>query len=133
MSAFTSRYSDYDGYWLFGFLVTRGERFTFDLTGDIQTEIGDPIVSAAFYRVRSLFYQQLEKAKIPMGLISSASVFLEKNQVAKLGPVNHQAVLGQDVIISARGVSDLGTVYTSTKIIFVARHDPEIELRSVRR
>jgi hypothetical protein len=132
LSAFTSRYSDYDGYWLFGILITRGDRFTFHLAGENQPEATDPVAAAAFYRVRSLFSQQLEKAQIPAGFISSAAVFLEKNQPPKSGPVNHHAVLGHDVTISARAVSDLGKVYSSTKLIFVARHDPDIELKSSR-
>ncbi|ATC64543.1 hypothetical protein CMV30_11585 [Nibricoccus aquaticus] len=132
LSAFASRYSDYDGYWLFGILITRADHFTFNIVGENPAERDDPVVAAAFYRGRNLFFQQLEKAQLPVGFISSASISLEKSSITKLGPVNHHAVLGHDVTMSARAVSDLGKVYRSTKLIFVARHDPAIELRSVR-
>jgi hypothetical protein len=68
LGTYTSRYSDYHGYWLFGFLVADLDRLVIDLLGaDSEPQAGPSAVAASIARER--FADQLAKAGLsPVGL-----------------------------------------------------------------
>jgi hypothetical protein len=64
--------------------------------------------------------------------VREARVTVARATIPIQGPVNGHLVSGYDTTVTVTALSDLGVVYTRTATIFVAPHDPRIELRSTR-
>lgn len=62
---YTSRYSDLDGYWLFGFLVPEVVDVNFDLMGDRAISVASPLAFAETL-ARAKFKEQMGKAALPL-------------------------------------------------------------------
>jgi hypothetical protein len=133
LGTFTSRYSDFDGYWVFGFLVESMDSMNLDLLNVIAE--GIDVTPSAFVRRQATqkFAEQLMKAKFPTSRLQEAHLTITRSPVARFGTVNHyRCCAGYDVRLLASAVTDLEKTYSSTLSIFVAPHDPQAELRSGR-
>lgn len=132
LETYTSRYSDYDGYWLFGMLISESEQFMVDLLhiGDDRSEV-TAIMTARLFAVMK-FKEQMEKAGLNLSCIREAQLTITKSPDLRIGYVNGHRSAGFDVIFAARAVSPNGKTYERQKSVFVAPHDPEVELRSMR-
>jgi hypothetical protein len=131
LGTFTSRYSDYGGYWLFGFLVTEAESLNFDLlTISPQPESG-PVSIAANLAVQR-FQDQLAKHRLDISYVHTASVVVERLPLTVDGQVNGRSAIGYQRRVSASAVTDRGRRYQSERSFFVAPHNPRAELRSTR-
>jgi hypothetical protein len=133
LDAFVSRYSDYDGYWIFGLLVRERAEVSFELLRGSSDMPGSPVFSAAVRIAKSRFASLLEKYCIPPEFVSEASVAVSRLEPATRGPVNGRTCTGHHYLLVANAASDLGKHYTAHKRIFIAPHDPSVEHRSTRR
>ncbi len=130
LGTYTSRYSNYDGYWLFGFLVEDMEHVRIDLleAGGERTE-GAPTTTARCLAV-SKFAEQIEKAGFSRSCFQEAYLEITKSADSREGIVNGHVCSGYDVRFVATAITDLGKTFESGVSVFVAPHDPRIEWRS---
>jgi hypothetical protein len=117
LDTYGSRYSDYDGYWIFGLLAREADSFSFDLLSSDAPASSSSVVSEACRLAR----------------VSGAKLTIQKIGDSKVGPVNGHISHGHQVSMVAEAVSDLGKKYRAERFLFVAPHDPSIEHRSARR
>ena len=131
LGTYTSRYSDYCGYWLFGFLVTEAESLSFDLlTAPAQPESG--AVSAAANSAVEKFQDQLGKHGLARTHVRTACVLIERLSLTADGQVNGRSAAGYQVRVSVTAVTDRGRRFDSERSFFVAPHNPQAEFRSTR-
>lgn len=132
IATFTSRYSDFGGYWLFGLCVVDLDAVTLDLLDD-SPDVDD---STPWGLARSLavqkFGEQIAKVGLPSCWIRKAHLDISKSPTPLLGAVNGYRTSGHIVIFEARVVTDLGREYRRKTSVFVAPHDPKMESRSSR-
>ena len=133
LGTFTSRYSDYDGYWLFGLIVEQ-------ITAPVEIELlhnlkdsGDGPMDAAIRLAKAKFAEQMQKARLAATYVKEARLKIERLPGSKGGAVNFRPAAGFDLVFSTSAVADTGRVFVSKRTLFVAPHNPEIELRSTRR
>jgi hypothetical protein len=131
LGTFTSRYSDYQGYWLFGFLVTEAEPLSFDLLSPPARLEAGPIASAADLAVRK-FHDQLTKHGLDRSHVRAASVVIDWLPLTVDGQVNGHRAVGYQVRVSASATTDQGRQYQSERSFFVAPHNPRTEWRSTK-
>ena len=130
LGTFASRYSDHAGYWIFGMLVADLNRHAVDLLG-AELDGKDALTTTDLIAQRR-FHEQVMKAGLAVSCIREARLELHRTERSATVFVNGLAATGYELTLTARLVSDLGRTYESTKSIFVAPHDPEIEQRSTR-
>jgi len=129
---YTSRYSDFDGYWLFGFLWDL-ERLTIDLLNK-ESVLAEPTpMSVAILIARQKFPEQMAKASLPISALREACVEIVRLSEPAMGPVNGRTCAGRRFRFRVRALPEKGKGYESSKTIFVAPHNPEIAGRSARR
>jgi len=133
LDTYGSRYSDYDGYWIFGLLARETDSVSFDLLSSDAPASSSSVVSEACRLAREKFQEQLQRSHIPTDCVSGAKLTIQKIGDSKVGPVNGHISHGHQVSMVAEAVSDLGKKYRAERFLFVAPHDPSIEHRSVRR
>src|SRR5690349_19833517 len=88
LDTYGSRYSDYDGYWIFGLLAREADVFLFDLLREEPAPRFSPVALYANRLARLKFQQQLEQAHIPLVCVSEAKLLIRKGGDSKVGPVN---------------------------------------------
>ena len=132
LGTFTSRYSDLDGYWLFGSLVLCIDRLVIDLMEPSSAGADTTPVNAARRFATAKFAQQLAKAGIPESRLREAHLEITKSPDSRTGDVNGHLCSGHDVTFVAHAVTDVGKKYESKICVFIAPHDPSVELRSTR-
>jgi hypothetical protein len=128
LGTFGSRYSDHQGYWIFGFVISDLTERTIDLLADDR----DDGPAAFLARIaRSTFRQQLEKHRLPVSVVRSAQLDLQRSNEADRGLGHH--VSGEyELMMTARVTTDLGKTYSREMSIWVAPHNPSREHRSAR-
>lgn len=132
LGTFTSRYSDFDGYWVFGLLVESMDTVRIDLLADF-TEVADSSPSGFARRLAAQkFSEQAAKAGLSSARFREAYLDISKSAEPTRGFVNGRSSAGHCVRFQAHIVTDLGRAYDRTAYIFVAPHDPNIESRSTR-
>src|SRR5262249_41036521 len=124
LGTFTSRYSDFDGYWLFGFLVENLDTLRIDLLGEIHEDADSTALGFARRLAARRFSEQIAKAGLPKEWVREAYLDISKSSQGKIGVVNGRRCSGYDVKFEAHVVSDLSRAYERTGSIFVAPHDP---------
>ena len=128
LGTYTSRYSDYDGYWLFGFLVGDLDRAEFDLLAASPTKPGGPITTARELAVRR-FAEQLEKHGIDERVVQDARLLMSRLPDDNSVPGQHFRP-GYIISFSAIAMADTGRRFERDALVFVAPHDPRLESRS---
>src|SRR5947208_2892699 len=104
LDTFVSRYSDYDGYWIFGLLVHECPEVSFDLLRGSSGMQGPPVFAAAASIARSRFASLLGKHCIPAEFVSEARVVISKRD-AMSGPVNGRYCTGHRYLLRADATS----------------------------
>jgi hypothetical protein len=131
LGTYSSRYSDYEGYWLFGMLTRDGLiNLQIDLL-NTSKESGKkilPMVSVARHLAATKFQEQMEKERLPLSCIREAHLDITTRPNSLVGQVNGRPSLGYNVHLIACAISDHGKTFTSEIIIFVAPHNPLSEL-----
>lgn len=128
----TGRSSDFDGYWLFGFLSDL-EHLTVNLLDRQPAAAEMSPVSVAIAIARQRFLEQMEKASLSLSSLSEASVEIVRLNEPKMGPVNGRTCEGRHFRFQVRAFSKTGKNYKCSRTIFIAPHNPKIEQRSTRR
>jgi hypothetical protein len=131
LGTFTSRYSDHDGYWLFGLVIPEITMMTVDLLSapDDATE-GLPAVAANLARAK--FEDQLRKSGLEQSQLAAASLMIHRDADAVKGSVNGNPAAGYRVGVTAAAVLRGGRRHARERVLFVAPHNPEVEYRSAR-
>jgi hypothetical protein len=128
LGTYTSRYTDYLGYWLFGFLVSHLDRIEIDL---LDSSVAIPVTplsfAAEFAHIK--FIDQIRKWGFDLSVIRKAILTIER-LAHKDGLVNGNFAEGFEIKFSVSAVSDIGNVYKSELVVFVAPHNPAFEIRS---
>ena len=131
LGTFTSRYSDYDGYWIFGFLVSGSDELTIDLAFQPPKEAAKGPFSHSHRLAIDKFKEQVEKAGLEERL-AAAQLTISRQPERRTGLVNGRACDGHDVLVRVVARMDTGRDYQRERTLFVAAHDQSIELRSAR-
>lgn len=130
LGAFTSRYTDYRGYWLFGFLVSDlNEGLQIDLLDPSCDRVGSP-VDAAVAAARTKFQEQCAKAGLLVSQLHDARLSILVPFESTSGVVNGRPCSGKSVCFRASAVMAGGRRFERERIVFVAAHNPVIEMRS---
>ncbi len=134
LGTYTSRYADFDGFWLWGLLVK-------DLT-ELQIDLlqpTDPVAATAptfaISLAASKFSEQIEKAGFDFLLIRKASLVITKSTSPRNDLPNGQsgpARTGYDIRFAITVEFNDGKAFKNEISIFVAPHDPKVEARSAR-
>ena len=132
LGTYTSRYSDYDGYWLFGMVVDHLDMLDIDLLHPEGDRVRSTPLALAIRLAAEKFADQMEKAGLGISCLREGRLSISKSQVTTIRPVNHHLYEGHDVRFVARAVSELGKAYERALSVFVAPHNPHLELRSTR-
>jgi hypothetical protein len=131
LGTYTSRYSDFHGYWVFGFLVGGVVDAKFNLLGDETVSVAPPLAFAETL-AKAKFKEQMGKASLSFDWLAEASLEIKRSTAQAKGLINGVVGTGFDVTFVARVVSEIGTVYQRSATAFVAPHDPLREHRSRR-
>jgi hypothetical protein len=131
LGTYTSRYTEYRGYWLFPFLVSDLDELEFDLlhkpAGALET-----LLAVSRHLAAAKFQEQLRKAGFESAQVRSARLMMKKSADAVVCPANGPTRAGYDVTFRAAAILDNGNEYECAKVVAVAPHDPLIEVRSSR-
>jgi hypothetical protein len=130
LGRYASRYSEYHGYFLFGFLVVDLGEVEFDLLA-LPTNAESPIGVAA-QLATTRFADHLQHAGLELAQVREARLRLGKLSGAIQGTVNGRPRAGFGISFSASALLDNGKRYEREKVLWVAPHDPSIESRSAR-
>jgi nitrate reductase beta subunit len=120
-----SRYSEFDGYCLFGFLVHQ-PTLTIDLLVAPSIEV-NCARGAAAQRATTAFADQVGKAGLTMDRIERASVSICTGDGVRRVMVGTLVCDGYEVVVEARA-RIAGREYRRARTVFVAPHDPTVEL-----
>jgi hypothetical protein len=129
LGTYTSRYSDYRGYWLFGFLCPAAPMLEIDLLGDERLRSKDPVEVGRSLAVVS-FAGELRKSGLPRSHVTRASLLIETlpAPVERVLPGGTRR-RGNMVLFEASADSDHGNVFVARREVFVSPHDPNLEFR----
>jgi hypothetical protein len=130
LGTYASRYSEFDGYWLFGFLVEDLGELRIDLRGAAPARSATPVEAATHLAIRR-FQEQVTKSRLDPGQIRSASLVLRRLPGTVQGVVNEHACEGYRLRLAAEATMASGRRYEKERtVLFVAPHDPSRERRS---
>ena len=132
LGTYVSRYSECDGYWLFGFLVPDLHNLRIDLLSDQACSANDTPKGAAMALARTKFRDQVVKTGLSLANIRAAELDIVRQPGTRKGFVNGRAQDGYCVLFKATATMDDGRVFERETSIFVAPHDGSIEYRSAR-
>jgi hypothetical protein len=132
LGTYVSRYSEYDGYWLFGFLVLDLQHLRIDLLSNQACAVDNTPKTVALTLARSKFRDQVGKAGLSLKSIGAAELEITKLSGTQRVLENGQVRDGYGVLFRAVATMDNGRVYERQRTVFVSPHNASIELRSVR-
>ena len=128
LGTFTSRYSAHDGYWIFGMLVDELDHEPIDLLGAAPQDTNAWAIARRIAQER--FREQVAKGGLAISRLREARLDLRRSSAPASGLVNGHMVPGYEVTLAARATFAAGAVYERAMSMFVAPHDPALELRS---
>lgn len=133
IETYISRNTDYEGYWLFGFLVAPGSRYELDLLTRSEAGVAtaDPLEYAQILATERL-HDLLEKARFGTGELLAASAVIEVSSKTAEISVNGYNCAGHRMCVAISVVSTLGRHFRAARAFLVAPHEPRRELRSAR-
>lgn len=130
LSTYTSRYSDYDGYWLFGFLVMNPQAFEFDLLRKVEAQ-NSPL-NYARRLAQTRFHDQLLKHGLHVSCVRDARLFVASLPEEVEGMAGDRKRLGHNMRFQASALADYGRRFELEQVVFVAPYDASVERRSGR-
>src|SRR5262249_23453663 len=87
LGTYTSRYSDHEGWWVFGLAEAQLADAQIDLLGEHTADTPDPLAVVA-EMARTRFAEQLAKAKIPSSFVREAHLTITRSSEISRGQVN---------------------------------------------
>jgi hypothetical protein len=130
LGTLTSRYSDWHGYWLFGFVVSDLKPTDHDLLMHIAGAPDDTPMAHLRSLATRRFQEQLSKAGLDPIRIRQACLSVERLPESVQINVPNFAAVGYRMRFAVRAITDVGKVYECEDTISVAPHDPAQESRS---
>lgn len=131
LGTYASRYTDLGGYWLFGYLIDDLTQLRIDLLAETVDSADTPL-AIAVRTAAAKFKDQVFKAGLAPSNIREASLTIQKMPGSIAGSVNGHGCEGHNVNFTAEAATDNGARYRHEHIVFVARHDADVERRSAR-
>lgn len=131
LGTYGSRYSDFGGYWLFGFLIAEVDELRIDLLASSDIAGAEPL-SVARRLAAQRFREQLSKARFNVSAVRSSMLVLRRLSAPARGFVNGHASSGYMLRLTASATMTNGKSYERARDVFVAPHDSAKELRSAR-
>ena len=119
LGTYTSRYSDNDGWWVFGLAEPQLTDARLDLLSTLNN-VHDPL-SAATQLAQLRFSEQLAKAKIPGSFVREAHLTVTRSPEPSRGQVNGRWCDGHIFTFAVRVVSDHGR-HSRRRDRFLWRH-----------
>jgi len=127
-----SRYSDFDGYWLLGFLAVGRKSLEIDLCRTTQhtpqSSPEDVVVELASRK----FHEQLHKWRIPVAWVEGARLDVIWSKAMTGGFVGGKSRECYEATFAAAVKTDLGSTLARARHVLVAPHNPWLEARSAR-
>ena len=124
LGTYTSRYSEYDGYWLFGFLVEELATARFDLLAPPGR--ADDLLTESHRLAARLFADQLAKSGLDRSAVVSAMLDVKRGASTLVSDEGWQYEFRADA------TTETGKRFECATRVFVAPHDPKNESRSTR-
>jgi hypothetical protein len=128
LGTYSSRHSDYHGYWVFGQIRPQLEGLQIDLLSDVD-DASLAAVRFAQRLARRRFREQLDKAKLPVGRIISARLRVQAFGAGAFEWRGDFSREGGDYRFDAVAQMHSGRIYEASQQVFVALHDPAVERR----
>src|SRR5438552_72293 len=122
LGTYTSRYSTYRGFWLFGFLVERLDRMEIDLLAQVGREEESPERARARGLAAQRFADQLSKSGLDSSIVRDARLVVQRQADDESVPGQHFRS-GYNIRFRATAVTDTGQQFEQERVVFVAPHD----------
>jgi len=129
LGTYVSRYSDHQGYCVFGLLIDDCDQFDVDLLSAQPSESIRSPKDAASHLARARFWDQADKHGLARSVIRGATLTISRAGDRREGEARGLSRPGYDASFEVRATSDHGRTYVSVRSVFVAIHDPDVELR----
>lgn len=127
-----SRYSDYDGYCLFGMFVSDLDELKINLLARENIAGESKPMTIARQLAVTKFNEQANKVGLAVSQVREAHLTIKKLPALKKGVVNERVTDGYEVQFLAAAVLDNGKTFETKTGEFVAPHNPEVERQSTR-
>ena len=133
LGTYVSRYSDLDGYLVFGLASDALDGLDVDLTTDAPPPSLDPVSEVRRLAIRR-FAEQLARVGLPGSVVRSATLAVRRvpDPRDRL-ETGRRVPTGHDYEFSVSVVTDLGRPYRAGCRAFIAPHAPDVFTRSTRR
>lgn len=131
LGTYMSRYTDFKGYWLFGFLIGDLEGIGIDLLASTFAETVTPLDKAAHW-ARAKFEDQMRKAGLIEAQVREAWLVLRRLPGSVGGSINNHLCEGYKMSFTVGAVMDNGRRYEREQSVFVAPHNAKFEMQSGR-
>jgi hypothetical protein len=128
IGTYTSRYSHFDGYWLFGFLVSDFAHLEVDLLNEPSAALSTAEGRARFLAILK-FREQLGRAGLPVTNVARATLTIDRGEPS-VQLAGERARAGFSMRFRCRATVDKGRIFEHAKDVFVAPHDPRCESQS---
>jgi hypothetical protein len=131
VESFTSRHSDFYGYWLFGFVVAELAQTRLPLMALPSLPVTTAIEAMANLAAAKFQYQ-LTKADLQSSSVRGAWLHILRLPGEEVREVDGHQRVGSRLEFTVEAVMSNGKRVMETAVIFVAPHDPRVERRSSR-
>ncbi|MDQ3331401.1 MAG: hypothetical protein M3552_12230 [Planctomycetota bacterium] len=106
-------------------------RLKFDLMENMSGDVATTPAATARRLANVKFAEQLEKASLAKSCVREAHLEITKSSIRQ-GVVNGRACSGYEIIFVASALAEPGKNHRSEMAVFVAPHNPGVELKSTR-
>jgi hypothetical protein len=131
LGTYSSRNTDYKGYWLFGFIVDRLSELHIDPLMQ-RRSLASTALDAAGDLARAKFLDQLLKNGITVDRVRQAALIVRRLPGKVERSIDDQVRAGVMVSFHIEAVMQDDRSYEKSCVVFVASHDAEVERRSAR-
>ena len=131
LDTYTSRYTDYRGYWLFGFIVAELTELRIDLLAAEAADVSHPRALMS-QLAAAKFQDQLLKWQIDRAQLTAAWLRVDRHPDDVLGHVNWHPCTGFQISFMAEALTSNGQHCKRSRMVWVAPHNPLVELQSAR-
>ncbi len=130
LGTYTSRYTRWQGYWLFGFIVEDMHGTCFELLEQPDIQEVSPMATAASI-ARSNFRAQLARNGVP-----EARVLTARLEIVRVANPRHWFAIGMlpkqghEFLFTVNVQTDSTTTHQRSRSVLIAPHDPNVERAS---
>jgi len=129
LSSFTSRRTNFDGYWAFGFITDHLKALELDLL-DGNVPDGPAPLQYVLERAVDIFQDQASKAGLTAFMVKSATLSIHLiDQPPTTQVIEGHERSGELYQCTATAEMDNGSRFQQEVGLFIAPHDPDLEMR----